>query len=292
MAEPDYQGPYPLCSYFALAKAIRQGYKKGKFTNGVSVNIDNQKGLAQTLVNLFQENDMEEICPTEFDQHEVKIFDEKMIAWNSKIIVTTVHSTPEEELTKENLKTNEYLMTYTHDNWDHCIHVGSIIGGQDTVVGINSWDDQYQYPQVKFSDIKELFKITVVADKVPPSYSPTKHQDLEDETTDSMLGFEKSKPYYNNIFKSQPSESSNIKDSPVNIFSKSIGGGGGDSKKEDGRITDVEPKFIIEEESQDQTEPVIALNSQDPPVPVIYKDSKDDSRVETQKLQSPLLWRS
>ena len=144
MAEPDYQGPYPICSYFAVTKAIKNGYMKGKFTNGESVIIDSQKGLAQTLVNLFEiGRNMEEICPSEFDQLELTIFDVKMIAWDTKIFVTTVQSTPEEELTKENLKSNEYLITYSHDNWEHCVHVGNIIGGRNTVVGINSWDDKY-----------------------------------------------------------------------------------------------------------------------------------------------------
>ena len=220
MAEPDYQGPYPTCSYFALAKAIRHGYQKGKFTNGESVNIDNQKGLAQTLVNLFKDN-MEEIPPSEFDQKEVTIFDAKMNAWDTKIGVKKVQLTPEEELTKENLKSNEYLVEYSHDGGDHCIHVGNIIAGQNTVVGINSWGDKYRYPEVPFSDIKELFKITVVANKVPPSYSPTK-QDSEDETTDSMLEFEKSKSD-NNIFKSQPSDNNifNSHSCDNNIWPKS-----------------------------------------------------------------------
>ena len=81
--------------------------------------------------------------------------------------------------------------------------------GQNTVVGINSWGDKYRYPQVHFSDIIELFKITFVANKVPPTYGPTK-EDSEDETPHCMLEFKKSK-LDNNIFKGQPSESGKLK---------------------------------------------------------------------------------
>ena len=122
--KPDYQGPYPTCSSHALSKAITSGYNKGIFTNGVPVNV-NQESIAENLIDKFQ-SDFKEMCPSEFNQKSVHVWDEKKIAWNTKITVTIVEETPDKELTKQNLDSNEYLITYFHDDELHCIHVGNV----------------------------------------------------------------------------------------------------------------------------------------------------------------------
>ena len=194
--QPDFQGPYPLCSSFALSKALVNGYEKGKFTNGVPVNINNQQSVAESLVNLFQDH-LEEQCPTEFNQMSLKVWDSNMNVWDTKITVTRVQTTPNKELTKQNLNMNEYLISYIHDNGLHCVHVGNV--SKDTVIGINSWgDNQYPWPQVMFRNIEDLFKVTFVANKVPPTYAMvTEDKQDTDQEIESR----------SDIFKIKPSES-------------------------------------------------------------------------------------
>ena len=101
--KPDYQGPYPTCSSFAMSKAITSGYNKGKFTHVMHVN---QQAIAEKLQQKFQ-SDFKEMWPSEFDQESVNVYDEKMIAWNTKMTVKIVETPPDEELTKKNLDSNE-----------------------------------------------------------------------------------------------------------------------------------------------------------------------------------------
>ena len=122
--KPDYQGPYETCSSYALSKAITSGYNKGKFTNGVPINV-NQESIAETLINKFQ-SDFKAMCPSKFDQKSVHVWDDEKIAWNTKISVKIIEETPENELTKQNLDSYEYLIVYFEKNELHCIHVGNV----------------------------------------------------------------------------------------------------------------------------------------------------------------------
>ena len=123
--KPDNQGPYPVCSSFAMSKAITSGYNKGKFTNGVPVHV-NQQSIAEKLIDKFQ-SDFKEMCPSEFDQKSVCVWDEKMIAWNTEISVEIINIPPDEELIRQNLDSYEYLITYYfHEDELHCIHVGNV----------------------------------------------------------------------------------------------------------------------------------------------------------------------
>ena len=178
--DADDQGEYPLCSSYAIAKALVNGYKKGKFTNGAPVYID-QKSVAESLVNLYQDH-LEPICPTEFDQESVKVFGVDKIIWNTKMYVTKVRRSQisKELLTKDNLMTKEYLITcqegalspynaFPNDSDGlHCIYVDRLGPDNQSVICKNSWDDDRRYPHVKLSDIVDLFKVTFVASLAIP----------------------------------------------------------------------------------------------------------------------------
>ena len=162
---PDNQGPYPLCSSYALTKALVNGFETGKFTDGISVDIDNQDSVSRSLVNLYQDN-LTAKCPTEFDGKSVKLWDANKIIWDTKICVEKVKQSPSQELTTQNLQSNEYLISYFH-NLDsfHCVYVDSISADTQTVNvnGINSWGTHFTNPKIPFSCITFLYKVTCVA---------------------------------------------------------------------------------------------------------------------------------
>ena len=164
---PDNQGPYPLCTSFALTKALVNGFDTGKFTNGISVDIDNQESVSRTLVSLFQ-SDLTAKCPTEFDGKSIPLWDVNKIIWDTKICVEKVKQSPSQELTTQNLQLNEYLISYFHNNNSdsfHCVYVDSISTDTQTVNvnGINSWGTHFTNPKIPFSCITFLYKVTCVA---------------------------------------------------------------------------------------------------------------------------------
>ena len=160
---PDNQGPYPLCSSFALGKAIVNGFETGNFTNGISVDL-NQQSVSEALVRLIQD-DLTPKCPTEFEGKVIKLWDVNNIIWDTKISVSKVQS-PSQELTEQNLELNEYLISYfPNRNSFHCVYVDSISEDTQTVYGINSWGAHDEYPKVPFSCITFLYKVTCVASK-------------------------------------------------------------------------------------------------------------------------------
>merc|ERR1712032_1166032 len=172
---PDNQGPYPLCSSFALSKALVSGFETGKFTDGISVDIDNQPSVSQGLVRLFQD-DLTAKCPTEFDGKSIKIWDANNIIWNTKMSVTKVHQFPSQELTTQNLQLNEYLISYFHNNNKnsfHCVYVDFISTGTQTVNGINSWGTHCTFPKIPFASITFLYKVTCVASRNSMPLVPT-----------------------------------------------------------------------------------------------------------------------
>ena len=161
---PDNQGPYPLCSSFALGKAIINGLETGKFTNGICVDIDNQESVSQALVRLIQD-DLTAKCPTDFEGKVIKLWDVDKIIWDIKISVSKVQS-PSQELTAQNLELNEYLISYfPKKNSLHCVYVDFISEDTQTVYGINSWGAHDEYPKVPFNCITFLYRVTCVASK-------------------------------------------------------------------------------------------------------------------------------
>ena len=136
------------------------GYKEGKFTNGVSFDIEGQKSVNKCLVNLFQ-NPLSALCPTKFNKKSVKVWDVNNIIWKTEMSVTKVRkSQRSKELTEHNLKKKEYLITYDIDGL-HCVSVAALGPDKKSVIGKNSWgDENCPYPHVKFSEIVDLFKVT------------------------------------------------------------------------------------------------------------------------------------
>ena len=157
----DDQGVYPLCTYFALSKAICSGFYRGKFngTAGKSVDIDNQKSVKDSLVNEFK--DLSAKFPTEFDRSEVLLWDSQGNAWNTRIYVSTIPSM-EKELTPVNLSSFEYLIQYRpyrFDDQSHCIYVDYLSADAKAVHCINSWKD-HKYPKVPINCIDFLYRVT------------------------------------------------------------------------------------------------------------------------------------
>jgi len=119
--DADDQGEYPLCSSYAISKALVKGYEKGKFTNGAPVYIENrQSSVAKSLVNLFQDH-LGPICPTEFDQESVKVWDMDKTIWETKMYVKKVRRSQKskELLNQDNFMTKEYLITCQEGHYRH-----------------------------------------------------------------------------------------------------------------------------------------------------------------------------
>merc|ERR1712045_440271 len=117
-AVPDNQGDYPSCTYFALSKAIVNGYFTGKFTSGKKIDIPSQPSVSNSLLNLqFTEFTIYNLPftistnPTKFDKKSVLLSDAKNNLWETKMTVSEVQS-PAQELTEQNLNRNEYLIYY------------------------------------------------------------------------------------------------------------------------------------------------------------------------------------
>ena len=140
------------------------GFEKGKFTNGISVDIPNQESVSEGLVRLIQD-DLCPKCPTEFEGKVIKLWDVDKIIWDTKISVFKVQS-PTQELTAQNLNLNEYLISYfPNKNSFHCVYVDSISEDTQTVHGINSWGTHDEHPKVPINCITFLYKVTCVASK-------------------------------------------------------------------------------------------------------------------------------
>ena len=165
-AEPDDQGPYPSCTYFALSKAIVNGYFAGKFTAGNKIDFESQKSVSGKLLNLKFTNAnfynlpfTIAINPTKFDKESVLLSDANNNLWETKIAVSEVQS-PARELTEQNLNKNEYLIYYlTENNSLHCVYVDPISSNTQTVQCINSWGKKDPFPEIPVQSIKNLFKV-------------------------------------------------------------------------------------------------------------------------------------
>merc|ERR1711910_19749 len=170
-AGPDNQGPYPSCTYFALSKAIVNGYFTGKFTAGKKINTESQPSVSYILLNLkFKDaNDHNSPFiiaknPTQFDKESILLSDVNNNLWKTKIFVSEVQS-PAQELTEQNLNKNEYLIYYLLENNSLlCVYVNSISSNTQTVRCINSWGEKDSYPKIPIHNIKNLFKVTFVAE--------------------------------------------------------------------------------------------------------------------------------
>ena len=173
-AVPDNQGDYPSCTYFALSKAIVNGYFTGKFTSGKKIDIPSQPSVSNSLLNLqFTEFTMHNLPftistnPTKFDKKSVLLSDAKNNLWETKMTVSEVQS-PSQELTEQNLNRNEYLIYYKVNNNLHCVYVDPNSSNAQTVRCINSWGKKLDpYPEISAHRIENLFKVTCVAKLVP-----------------------------------------------------------------------------------------------------------------------------
>ena len=175
-AVPDDQGPYPSCTYFALSKAIVNGYFTGKFTSGKQINIASQLSVSSSLLNL-QFNEFSNVFnkpfkisknPTQFDKKTVLLPDANNNLWETKINVSEVQS-PAQELMEQNFNKNEYLIYYSLENNNlHCVYVDPKSSNTQTVRCINSWGEKkHPFPEIPFNEIKNLFKVTCVAKLLP-----------------------------------------------------------------------------------------------------------------------------
>ena len=154
---PSNQGPYPLCTHHAISKAVVNGCDLGKFTSGRKVDLNQDKAEA-ALVNEFK--DLEARDPTEFDGRWAFFTDTRGIQYKITLEISEVNGPWELELTDENMKKHEYLISYRPQLDLHCVHVRRYSEPNKLLHCVNSWDGKEDYPQVSLGAVKMLYKLT------------------------------------------------------------------------------------------------------------------------------------
>ena len=166
---PDFQGMYETCTSHAVAKTILNGYQMGKFTNGLSIDMD-QNVVTQVLLNEIK--DIKAIYPTDFHGRLLLLHDAKKEAWKTQLSVCGV---PPADITRaDSQKASEFVISYKCNGsvTPHAVYVDKVSSG-GILHCINSWGAQDPFPSVKISDVETLYRVTFTAQRISsPSPAP------------------------------------------------------------------------------------------------------------------------
>ena len=172
---PDNQGNLEVCTRYAIAKAIIDGFMRRIFVRGKEVDLD-QKTVTTGLLNVHKNGDPQ--WPTAFNGTSYQFFDEQARHWRVDL---RVHKMTGVEDFKRDVSNSHRVYTWIlvyllNPNYPkgpkHCVYAEDYDPDHGEVMCINS-DPTYPYPKIPINDPgNTLYRICCTATEMTSSPHP------------------------------------------------------------------------------------------------------------------------